>query len=304
MHLQEQFVQSVRLYFKDDGEKWLQELPSLIAYCERNWKLKLKDPYHLSINYVAPATMEDNTEVVVKICLPGKEFTDELETLKLYNGRGTVKLIDSDTEKGILILEKITPGYTLAEENNDEKACRVAAKLLKKLVIPAPNHTKISPVNNREEKLRRLVINNPEGIGPISKEMMSKALNIFTYLTQTTSQVFLLHGDFHHYNILSSANENYKAIDPKGVIGELEYDLIQYMLNKLPEKGAYSVIEKRVNIFTNELKLNKERLLLWGYCHTVLATCWSVDDDGSYCKPFYGGITIFEELHKDIFGSK
>jgi streptomycin 6-kinase len=66
--------------------------------------------------------------------------------------------------------------------------------------------------------------------------------------------------------------------------------LIQYMLNKLPHEGV------------KELNLDKERLLLWGYCHTVLATSWTVDEE-TYDVSFYQGIEIFEKLYETNFGT-
>lgn len=303
MKLQKHFVQSVRLYFKEQGEAWLQNLPNLIQYCEQKWSMKIKEPYSLSINYVAPATMEDETEVVVKICIPGESFLDELEALQLFREKGIVQLIDSDKENGIIILEQLSPGYTLAEVTDEEEACRLAADVIKNLSIPAPAHTRILTTKAKEEKLRILVDEHPFGVGPISQQTLERALRIFTYLNQTTEQHFLLHGDFHHYNVLASGEGAWTVIDPKGLIGEIEYDLIQYMLNKLPNQGVYDVIEKRVEIFTNELNLDKERLLLWGYCHTVLATSWTVDDDKTYNENFYQGIVIFEKLYEANFGA-
>jgi streptomycin 6-kinase len=100
----------VRLYFKEQGEAWLQNLPNLIHYSEQKWSTKIKEPYSLSINYVAPAKMKDETEVVVKICIPGKGFLDELEALQLFWEKGIVQLIDSDKENGIIILEQLSPG--------------------------------------------------------------------------------------------------------------------------------------------------------------------------------------------------
>ncbi|WP_257351534.1 aminoglycoside phosphotransferase family protein [Pseudalkalibacillus decolorationis] len=303
MKLQKQFVQSVRLYFQEQGEAWLEKLPELIEYCEQKWSMKLKEPYSLSVNYVAPAVMEDSTEVVVKICIPGEEFLDELEALQLFGEKGSVQLIDSDHKNRIIILEKLSPGCTLAELTDDEEACWIAAKVIKNLSIKAPVQTRIPTIKTREESLRKIVKEYPNGIGHISLQTLQKALKIFTYLNETADKSFLLHGDFHHYNVLASGDMTWTAIDPKGLIGEIEYDLIQYMLNKLPNQRAYEVIEKRVEIFTEELNLNKERLLLWGYCHTVLATSWSVDDkDGSYSESFYQGIEIFKKLYEANFG--
>lgn len=124
MKLQENFIRSVRLYFKEKGEAWLQALPNIIHYCEQKWSITMREPYSLSVNYVAPARFEDGTEVVVKICIPGKGFLDELEALQLFGEKGIVQLVDSDKQHGIIILEKLSPGFTLAEVAEDEEACQ------------------------------------------------------------------------------------------------------------------------------------------------------------------------------------
>ncbi|QOR64739.1 hypothetical protein IM538_12805 [Cytobacillus suaedae] len=302
MELQEKFVQSVRMYFNLQGEEWLKKLPEIIQYCEKKWSLQIKEPYSLSINYVAPAVMDDGSDVVVKICIPGKGFQDELDVLRLFDGEGMVKLIEFDEENGIFILERLTPGGTLAEVNDDEEACRIAANVVKRISVVAPRNCKIPTIKGREDNLRGILEKHPNGIGPFSKHILIKALNIFTYLNNTSTQQYLLHGDFHHYNVLSSGNSQWTAIDPKGLVGEVEYDLIQYMLNKLPENNAFDVIKKRVEIFTEELQLNEQRLLLWGYCHTVLSTSWSVDDKGNYETSFFQGVAIFEKLYEEKFG--
>ncbi|WP_226035175.1 aminoglycoside phosphotransferase family protein [Aquibacillus saliphilus] len=297
MKLQESFVQSVRLYFKEKGEEWLENLPNTIKYCEQKWSIKVQEPYSLSINFVAPAIKGNLEEVVVKICVSEEEFLDEWEALQLFAEKGIVQLIDSDKQGRIIILEKLSPGHSLAEVTDDEEACLIAANVMKELSARAPVDTRIPTTKSREDQLHKLAEEHPNGVGPISNATLNKARRIFKYLNNTTNQQMLLHGDFHHYNVLSSGDGLWTAIDPKGLIGEIEYDLIQYMLNKLPNKGAYQVIEKRVDIFTKELDLDKERLLLWGYCHTVLATAWTVDGK-TYNNSFYRGIGIFENLYQ------
>ncbi len=298
MQLQNEFVKNVRLYFEEQGEEWLDDLPSLIRYCEKKWTMKIGEPYELSINYVAPAILSDGTEVVIKLCIPGEGFQHELEALRLFNGKGMVRLIDSDAEKGVLILEKLTPGHTLASLEDHEKAAHIAAKAIKQLKTPAPAQTILPTTKAREENLRKQIISHPNGIGPITRDTLDRALEIFTYLNETSEQHYLLHGDFHHYNVLSSGNGEWTVIDPKGLVGEIEYDLIQFLLNRQTQH-AYEVIGQRVETFTNELNLNKKRLLLWGYAHTVLSTAWSVDtNDGSYNEEFYRGIDIFQKLYE------
>ncbi|MFG6117645.1 aminoglycoside phosphotransferase family protein [Thalassobacillus sp. B23F22_16] len=296
MKLQKQFVENIQLSFSKEGESWLKRLPELIAFCENQWDLKISDPFQLSYNYVAPATRADGTELVVKLSIPGNGFRDEWEALRLFAGKGMVSVIASDEERGILLLEKLTPGKMLAEIDDEITATQIAANVLGDLHHPAPEHTRIPTTRTREENLRRQLRENPDGKGPIPREQMEKACDIFERLHKSSEQQFLLHGDFHHYNVLKSGENQWRAIDPKGLVGEREYDVIQFLLNKLPETETLPVIQGRIDIFAGILHLNRERLMLWGYCHSVLATSWTVDSDGNYDKRFYQAATSFEQL--------
>ncbi|MGA9286760.1 MAG: aminoglycoside phosphotransferase family protein [Anaerobacillus sp.] len=305
MKLQDHFVKSVRFYFKEEGAAWLRSLPELLHYCEQKWSIKMKEPYNLSINYVAPAVNKDGAEVVVKMCLPGTEFLDELETLQLFQTNGMVQVIDYEEDKGIIILEKLSPGDTLAELKDDESACRVAAEVIRKLSRPAPIGCRIQTTKTRENQLKNIANNHKKGLGPITQKMFEIASEIFASLNQTIGEEKLLHGDFHHYNILNSGGREWKVIDPKGLIGEIEYDLIQFLLNCLPDEGTFEVTENRIEILTNELNLNKERLILWGYSHSVLATSWTVEEEeDAYDERFFEMIGVFERLYKETYGKE
>ncbi|MGD7044849.1 aminoglycoside phosphotransferase family protein [Jeotgalibacillus proteolyticus] len=304
MELQTEFLNAVRHYAKEKGENWLAELPVLIQHAEQKWDLDVKEPYELSINYVAPAVKKDGIKVVVKICLPDNDgFTDELNALREFNGKGMVKLLDWDEEKKIFLLENISPGISLANVKKDEEACRIAARVMRSLALPAPSETSIPTIEARKRSLEKIIVEHPEGVGPISFPVLNKAFTLFNYLLHTAGPSFVLHGDFHHFNVLLSGEEEWVAIDPKGLIGEIESDLIQFLLNCLPEDNLEVFTQKRVNIFIEALNLQEERLLQWGFCHTVLATAWSVDEDGGYSEGFYGMIEVFERLMREAGAS-
>ncbi|RSK50713.1 hypothetical protein EJA13_14445 [Bacillus canaveralius] len=74
--------------------------------------------------------------------------------------------------------------------------------------------------------------------------------------------------------------------------------MVLILLNCLPAENRPEVIERRIDIFTEELGLDKEKMLLWGYAHTVLSTSWSVEDNGKYDKTSFDCIAIFEALYK------
>lgn len=81
---------------------------------------------------------------------------------------------------------------------------------------------------------------------------------------------------------------NWIAIDPKGVIEEIEYEIGAFIRNPCKELIAHPdverIISKRCEIFANLLNLDKQRIKDWYYMQSVLASCWAEDDndDGMY----------------------
>lgn len=54
----------------------------------------------------------------------------------------------------------------------------------------------------------------------------------------------LLHGDFHHDNILLSNNGDYVIIDPKGVIGDPVFDIPRFILNEFGDEITTELYKK------------------------------------------------------------
>ncbi|MEH7343319.1 aminoglycoside phosphotransferase family protein [Bacillus sp. JJ1532] len=296
IYLPIKFVKTIKDVHKEKGEKWLLEFQELIHECEERWHLKIMPPFDLSYNFVAPAIRNDGLEVVIKLTVPSEEFLSEVEALVLFNDHGMVRIVDVDRIKGVLLLERLKPGTTLASLENNEEAAYIASQVMKKLWSPAPKSVHIPHIKERGKSLDKIYKDNPEGLGPITKEMLQEATENFRELAETQTEPFLLHGDLHHYNILRTGTDSWLAIDPKGLIGEREYDVIQFLLNKLPDDQITEVIEKRIDIFVKELNLDKNRILLYGFSHAVLATCWSIQDSGTWDEGFFKAIYVFKDL--------
>ena len=91
----------------------------------------------------------------------------------------------------------------------------------------------------------------------------------------------LLHGDLHHYNVLFDNERGWVAIDPKGVVGELEYEIGAILRNpvELPELFADpAVVERRLKTLTGLLSLNYTRALIWSFAQAILSAIWGVED--------------------------
>jgi streptomycin 6-kinase len=93
--------------------------------------------------------------------------------------------------------------------------------------------------------------------------------------------VRLLHGDLQHYNVLFDSDRGWLAIDPKGVIGEVEYEIGASLRNPIEKPELFAspdAVERRLRCFEAKLKLDYDRMLAWGFAQAVLSAIWSVED--------------------------
>jgi streptomycin 6-kinase len=301
IYLPEKFIETIKSVHREHGQKWLDNFNDLVKYCEERWRIQIQAPYELSYNFVAPAFTVDGSQVVIKLVVLGDGgFEKEIEALKLFNGNGIARLLDYETEKGIMILEMVLPGEKLSLLSNDEESTIIISQVMKNLWTNAPTNSCIPTIFQREDDFKQIRKEHKNGIGPLSKQMLIEAEEIFSRLTSTIKDLYLLHGDFHHYNILSAKNNTWVAIDPKGLIGEREYDVIQFLLNKLPDDKIADVIDRRIDILVGQLELNKERVLLWGFCHSILSLYWHIEDFGVPDETTLKVITAFKKLHNEL----
>jgi streptomycin 6-kinase len=138
MNLPTNFVKNVRQAFGQSGERFLTDLPHLISEASRRWDLVIGEPYPLSYHYVCAVRRRDGTPAVLKIGLPDRELTSEINTLGLYLGQGACRLYDADPGAGMLLLECLAPGTMLASLEDDDQAIRIVAEVLCAIQHPAP----------------------------------------------------------------------------------------------------------------------------------------------------------------------
>ena len=101
-------------------------------------------------------------------------------------------------------------------------------------------------------------------------------------LFREDAPLYLIHGDCHHYNILSHGDE-WRVIDPKGVIGAREYEVAPFMLNPVyqPRPNIKRETQRRLDIFTERLGFGRQRLWAWTLAHSLLSAWWDFGEDGT-----------------------
>lgn len=264
----------------NNRKSWLDQLPQFLKQIEAEFNIKIKQPFKNPVfNYAAEAIQADGTECVFKCAIPNDEFLSELNALKYFNGQGAVKLISSDLKSGWMLLEKCTPGISI-EKLDENKAAEIFATLIKSLLKPIDqNNQNFKHIKNWLDKLDLALVLKPEF--NISKKLIQNAVAIKNELLSSLGESVLLHGDLHHHNILSNKN-NYLAIDPKGIIGEREYEIGAFMRNPYTlmksDINLKKLFNRRLFIITELTHFDRDRLIKWTFVQAVLAAIWHSED--------------------------
>ncbi len=285
MNLPSSFIHTIHHSFGDRGRLFLESLPSLVDEAAGRWQLTdLQPAANLSYNFVAFANRLGQA-VVLKLGVPGPELTSQITSLRLFDGRGAVRLLESDAERGMLLLEYLRPGKMLVTVADDAQATRVAADLMLSLRGPASSDPGLILLREWFKELERLRPRVQGGAGPLDSVLVERAQAAVRDFFSENYQPALIYGDLHHFNILSS-ERGWLAIDPKGVIGPSAYEVGPYLVNPWVVTGATAemsrLIKSCIAILSEYLGLEKKRVRAWGLAHAVLSAFWSWMEGGDW----------------------
>lgn len=278
LRLSSLFKERIIHSFGQTGQTWLANLPELIPECEKRYNIKIGNAFeHQSFNFTATAIQNDGSEIVIKLCIPTDEIDNEINALAFMCGDGIVKLLDADSQKGVLLLERLSPGEMLRTIRDDIEATRIAADVMQKIWKPIEGSHSFPKTEKWFDRL-----NHPIDLpGVFPEAFIDKARNIAVELHQDMSDQVLLHGDLHHFNILSAQRQPWLAIDPKGVVGPPEYECGAFLRNPMPEIASKhdlkSILSDRIGIFAHVLGFDRQAIIAWGYAQAILASVWCID---------------------------
>ena len=268
------------------GRKWLETLPSLLKSCAKRWDLTLSPPFeNLSYNYVTPVRCADGTPAVLKLGVPNDEIRAEIAALRHFDGQGMVRLLEADVENCVMLLERISPGETLWDADDDfatEKLLGVMPKLWR----PYHGEYPFKTVADWGDGFQRLRQRHNGTTGKLDNVLVDKGEKMFFELLASSAGAVLLHGDLHHDNVLSAQRAPYLAIDPKGVLGEACYEVGAFLRNPLPGLLEYQNprkrMKRRVDMIVECLGFDHQRVVGWSFAQAVLSAIWC-DEDGVDC---------------------
>ena len=249
-----------------------------LAHYARQWRVSIDETRSTETSLLGFGAC-GTQPVVLKVVR--KENSEEWrcgEVLEAFRGEGMIRPLEHTA--GAVLLPRLRPGHdltTLCIEGHDDDATDILASLLQRMSIAPVNLAGVRPVNRLQPEFTQFR-NRVEGFIPAS--YVDRAEELFAELCTTQRDVRLLHGDLHHYNVLFDTDSGWAAIDPWGVLGEIEFEIGAALRNPVDVPALLAdpgVIERRLRIYEARLKFNSDRALKWAFAMTVLAILWPFD---------------------------
>ena len=250
----------------------------------RAWRLEIEGVFETETSAIAFATRGGQALVLKVVKREGDEWYSG-EVLAAFKGNGCVRTYEH--APGAVLLERLRPGHSLVEmasNGGDEEATNILADVMQQMAAGAsaifqlelPNAC--ATVHDWAKAFARYLAT---GDDQVPKNLVEAGQKVFLDLCASQREPRLLHGDLQHYNVLFDLDRGWLAIDPKGVAGEIEYEIGAVMRNPYERPDlflAQSTIERRLKQFADRLAVDYERTLQWAFAQAVLSAIWSVED--------------------------
>ena len=176
------------------------------------------------------------------------EADHEADALALLDGDGAVRLLRHDARRRTMLLERARPGDE-ASTLPEAEAIKVAIAAAKKFWRPAERG---HPFRWIGEHIPRWLDNAGD------HELVHVAKDLYARLD--VDDRTLVHGDFHHHNLLRHG-DRWLVIDPKPMVGEPEFDVPPLLWNPIGPTKRH--VESCIAAFASA-GLREDRIRKWG----------------------------------------
>jgi streptomycin 6-kinase len=286
------FVRKRVLHLGQRGERWLAELPGVIAQLERAWSITVGRALAGGTgSFVAPAQTTEGGDAILKIAIPEVGFADELRVLESAQGHGYVRLLAADREREAMLLEELGPpmaSLALAPERQIRVLCQMLRQAWQ---APRPAGLLVTPGDEKAGQLFRLVSHQWEELDhPCSERVVNEALRYAERRAAAfdLERCVVVHGDPHPWNALQAlapregAEAGFVFVDPVGFLADPAYDLgvvlrdwCTQLLATADAKAAAALAHRYCALLSAQTGVEETAIWEWGFLERV--------SSGLYC---------------------
>ncbi|MEU6979142.1 MULTISPECIES: aminoglycoside phosphotransferase family protein [unclassified Streptomyces] len=278
IHVPEELAASQAKYNGAAGRAFVAALPALTETFLDRWDLDVTgEAMHGVASLVLPVR-KAGTPAVLKLQLLDEESEGEAEALRVWNGDGSVRLLDHDPETGTMLLERAGPPphppTHLSTHPDPREAVRVLADLLATLTSPqAP-----AGLRTLSAVATRMLADTPAAAARLAPDdaalLTTCAAAVRDVLPEPGDR--LLHWDLHYDNILAAERAPWLSIDPKPLSGDPGFDLLPALTDLWNPDPAETLW--RFDLLTDRLDLDRTRARAWTLGRVLQNALWDVED--------------------------
>lgn len=267
-------------------DEWDAVVAELVATQVQRWHLTVGEAYvggeAASVLRVSTA---EGTPAVLKVGFPHAEAIGEALALEAWAGTAP-RVLRQDAWTWSLLLERVNPGTSLAEYSGpvDESIERAGELLCLITAVDAPaGIPALAEIvgDYRRDAAARLTADHAPLIDLNALELMELGLATIDGLISTTASAALLHGDFNPGNILRRDDGTWVVIDPKPMVGEIEFDLaplVEQLGLPLSRSEPERELEKQLNRLVTVTGADASRAAQWAFVRSALNLSWALAD--------------------------
>jgi streptomycin 6-kinase len=213
----------------NEGQEWLASLPASVQrQCER-WELQYDGELAHGSNAIVVPVLRYGEPLALRMSPPGPDITEQLHALHWWDGRGMVRLVEADADRGAMLLERL--GSALTEVPLDE-AIGTLGGLMRRLAVPG-DPTSLSTATIAADRAAEF---EPEweGLGrPFDQAWLRQAEQLGSSTLATTEHDLAVNGDLHADQVLRGSREPWLVVDPVLYRGDIEFDLARILWTNL-----------------------------------------------------------------------
>jgi streptomycin 6-kinase len=247
------------------------------AHLARRWRVEIDSSTRTESSLIAFGRRDSDPVVLKVVKSPGDEWRSG-EVAHAFSGRGMVRVLEWGD--GAALFERLVPGSALVEltrQSRDVAATEILAGVIASMSPDAAPSWCPTVIDWGRGFARYL----ESGDTRIPEPLVRRASETYAELCGTQRDTRLLHGDLQHYNVLLDDQRGWLAIDAKGVIGEVEYELGALLRNPAELPAVFAdptTIDRRATTLSSRLGLDAGRVLRWAFAQAVLSAIWHVED--------------------------
>jgi streptomycin 6-kinase len=251
----------------------------LAHWCVR-WDLVQDGPAFSTASSVLAPVLADGRPAMLKIATVGEERVGN-HVMAWWNGRSAATVLHHDGEA--LLLDRAVGTGSLAAMSGagngpDDEATRILCSVATQLHGASSGSIgRDAPAGLRtlEDWFRDLLLHTEEVTG-----FYARSAQVARELLADQRDEVVLHGDMHHGNVLDFGALGWRAIDPKGIVGDRAFDFANILCNPDAEVALRpGRLARQVDVIADAAGLAPERILRWAVAWCGLSATWMEQDN-------------------------